>query len=185
MNEKGFVLMKARSRRTDIIHLRGFKSFRERHATEPVNSWRFYLELAPYGDLDGLIRRYRYYNQFLPESFLWHVAHSLLEGAEVMMQCSRDEIPLRSTPLNDTDEVVNFDIKTVNVFLGYAERRKNASRRGGTTRYDYPTIKLGDFGMAFFTGEDDHDNPCLYFAHGTRHCRPPVSAHPFLAKSSC
>lgn len=134
------------------------------------------MELAPYGDLFALQARYRYYNRYLPEPFLWHVFDSLAASAEAMFMCSTEGLPPRMTAVSTTDRVVNFDIKNTNVFLGYAEHRQSdPSKCGGTQKYDYPVVKMGDFGLSLFTGPTDRRNPVGYFGYGTAFARPPVS----------
>jgi len=108
---------------------------------DPKKLWRFYMELAPYGELYGLLHRYCYLNRFLPEAFLWHVFDSLAEAAQVMANCSTQDLPPGNKgPKYASDRLVNFDIKTPNIFLGYAEHRQSnrfwSTRYGGTRKYD-------------------------------------------------
>lgn len=64
---------------TDILHLRKFATFMRFRIPYDDTSyqiqlkpqvWRYYLEHVPYGDLGGLMLRYRAFNRYLPELFL-------------------------------------------------------------------------------------------------------------------
>lgn len=184
----------------DFVHLRSYKYYelpagqqeqqedyekmdetRKDHSL--TQRWRCYLEFAPYGTLDSLISKYRYWNTYLPEPFLWHVFASLVETVIQMDQCEWEDIPLalRSLCANQgTGKVVNFDIKPTNIFLSYPDHRLRhgevgGSTSGGTSKYDYPVIKLGDFGICEWTDGEDERNPSQFVEDelGTACFRPP------------
>lgn len=142
--------------------------------------WRFYQELAPYRDLNSLLEMYRYWNQYLPEAFLWHIFDSLAEAAVRMRDCEWGNMPTTRRPREKrfrTDKVVHMDIKPENIFMSYPDHRANhgqedGSSCGGTTKYDYPVIKLGDFGLCAWTGPDGPENPRA-FGRGTYCFIPP------------
>lgn len=103
----------------DIVHLRGYKSFDEGGNKE----WRYYQELAPYGDLRSLIAKYKYFNTFLPEAFLWHIFNSLAEAAEKMKQCHTSVLDSGLPSKRTNSELVHMDIKPPNILIGYPDRR--------------------------------------------------------------
>jgi serine/threonine protein kinase len=68
-----------------------------------------------------------------------------------------------------------MDLKHDNVFLGY-ERPSNDAQDETFLASNYPTIKVGDFGLAVITGPGDADNPTGLWATGTPDYMPPVSS---------
>lgn len=164
------------------MHLRGYKCFLQGNNRSLIKR-RAYQEYAAHGELFYLLYRYYYWHQYLPEPFLWHLFDSLISAAVAMRDCSHQNLPYGdSGPKHASDQVVNLDIKNENVFLGYAEHREpdnqgNFSSYGGTRKYDYPVIKLGDFGLAHFTGPEDPHNPRIYLEVGGKGMRPPVGSH--------
>ena len=101
---------------------------------------------------EGTPRRY-----YIPESFVWHTFHCLLK-ALTYLQCGaidgRDFVPVQ-----DWCKIIHQDIKPANVFI-------KTSDRGGR----YPTVVLGDFGIAQTEGGPDWGlvQPC-----GTFRYQPP------------
>ena len=71
--------------------------------------------------------------------------------------------------------MLHMDLKHDNVFLGY-ERPSNEARDEIFLVSNYPTIKVGDFGLAVITGPEDADNPAGLWAAGTQDYMPPVSS---------
>lgn len=141
----------------NILRLRSFKFF------PPSRRWRFYLEFAPYGDLNKLLYSYRAWNSYLPEEFLWHVFHSLANAATTMEQGPFTH--LESEEAIDWS-VTHLDIKPDNIYMAKPDQAELFA--------NYPTIKVGDFGLAELTGEDDEGNPTLYRRKGTEGYQPPV-----------
>lgn len=85
-------------------------------------------------------------NSHIPEPVLWHVFELLVEDGLVMQQGAVDgAIP-------NWLQIVHRDLKPAQVFL-------DAPRRDRYPRY--PHSRMGDFGFAFFTYEDDPSNPRL------------------------
>lgn len=100
---------------------------------------RFYLEYAPYGSLQNLLARYKAFNRYLPELFLWHLFNSLAKAILVLESEGRPWF------------VAHLDIKPENVFLGYeTTKSRDPELTGGLDGEDvgYPSIKLGDLGFA-------------------------------------
>jgi len=148
----------------DLTHLRGYKCWADESTDDHL--CRLYLEYAPYGNLKGLLWRYRYWHQFLPEAFIWHVFDSLAHAVENIRDCSLDDMPwdtdrTRPEP-GDNPRLVHFDIKLENVFLGYSDPVDASRERGGARKYGYPIVKLGDFGVMTLTSDSDIDNPLSY-----------------------
>lgn len=151
----------------NIVHLRGYKYFKSRNDANANNGrgfqvpmgkeFKLYLEYAPYDTLESLRRKYRYYHQYLPEAFLWHVFDSLASAALTVRQCPQHNLPYpnaENAPKGNAS-LVHFDLKLENIFLGYPEPYGLRGNRGGTRFYDYPTIKLGDFGLMTFVNQDN------------------------------
>lgn len=146
------------------------------------HEWRMYTEVAPYGDLWALIARYRYWRTFLPEAFLWHLFDSLAHAAEATTTSSPKGSLLGKNfqPGWTNIQLVNFDIKSANIMLGYPDHRtqipgRPASAYGGSRVYAYPCIKMIDFGHTYHTCANDQTNPVQYFRYGTPMNKPPVS----------
>lgn len=175
------------------MHLRDYTYFnqgidKDKPSTDPdsvikplpgTEQWRFYLELAPFGDLYNLLWKYRFWNQYLPEPFLWHVFDSLAEAAVKLRHCDWANMPsLRNPPgpPHDSDQMVHFDIKPDNIFLSYPDHSSNHHQQGGSTsggskKYDYPVIKLGDHGLNYWM--DQTSPPGTNTMIGTSGFQPP------------
>lgn len=184
----------------NIVQLRGFKCIgaspefmrnarmKRKGQRRDDERWRFYMEFAPYGELSRLMARYRAWNKYLPELFLWHVFDGLARAARALNEQTAG--PKSPTPSKGNvkrgQKVVHFDIKPENIFLGYEEPfDKRASNNGGIGSVDaklrnlYPTIKLGDFGISEFLGEgrSDPDNPRQMWHRGTDFYKAPEMIH--------
>lgn len=102
---------------------------------------RLYLEYAPYGTLANLLARYKAFNRYLPELFLWHLFNSLARAILTLEQDVPGIAPYY---------LAHLDIKPENIFLGYETPKRHDSKYTGGLKDDnvkYPTIKLGDFGL--------------------------------------
>jgi serine/threonine protein kinase len=150
----------------NIIHLRRYKFY----AAE--QKYRFYLEYCPHGDLQRLRIRYRAKATRLPELFLWHLFHSLAHAISAMQGPWTHPFNGRAYPKDH--HMLHMDLKHDNVFLGY-ERQSNTTSIETIHASRYPTIKLGDLGLAVITGPDDDDNPHSLWGTGTEDWKPPVS----------
>ncbi|KAK5101223.1 hypothetical protein LTS08_004830 [Lithohypha guttulata] len=183
----------------NFVYLRDFKAIDGRPLTVDSDAtpspkrrrllkWHYYLEFAPYGDLSRLMDRYRAWNRYLPEKFLWHVFDSLARAV-----CCLTDHPtnMQSLPKGDVnplahERVVHFDIKPENIFLGYEKPVNNSEKSlyGGIAKFDdvvtcFPMIKLGDFGIAEFTAYPDKSrkNPKSFWRIGTGFYRSPEMIH--------
>lgn len=92
-----------------LLFLRNFK-----HIIDS-KQWRYYLEFAPYGDLERLRARYKAWGMYLPELFLWHCFDWLIKACVAMQQGPFLSIEHRSwnLPLPGTF-ILHSDIKTLN-----------------------------------------------------------------------
>ncbi|OAP58717.1 hypothetical protein AYL99_07807 [Fonsecaea erecta] len=110
---------------------------------------RYYLEFCEFDTLETLRLRYKAWNKYLPEAFLWHTFHFL---AQAYLDFSAG--PFRSLKFNNFGEttpgqyLLHNDIKTENIFLG-----RNPGRQEGTAYYPVP--KIGDFGLAVTTNANE------------------------------
>ena len=184
----------------NIVQLRGYKEYfnippekegeselSESDVAATKKRWRFYLEFSPYGELTRLIDRYRAWQQYLPEAFLWHVFDSLALAILAKAELATDPGKLpRGNHCTANDRIIHFDIKPDNIFLGYQEpfNATTSKNYGGLTQFEgkkqtlYPIIKLGDFGIAEFVGgENDADNPHTLWGMGTPFYKAPEIAH--------
>lgn len=154
----------------NIIKLRGFRN----HKREKL--WRFYLEFAPWGDLRLLKNKYSAWNTHFPEEFLFHVFHGLAHAAVVLKAGNFFDYNDRDAQYEEGQAfVVHFDLKPENVFLA------DPIVRADYPYFNYPAVKMGDFGLAVITGRFDEWNPRMYRSHGTPGYIPPVRcSHPSL-----
>ncbi|KIW28415.1 uncharacterized protein PV07_08082 [Cladophialophora immunda] len=110
---------------------------------------RYYLEFCEFDTLETLRLRYKAWNKYLPEAFLWHTFHFLAQA--YLDFCTG---PYRSLKFWNFGEILSGqyllhnDIKTDNIFLGM-----NATKDEGTIWYPVP--KIGDFGLAITTNADE------------------------------
>ncbi|MCJ1295478.1 hypothetical protein MMC34_007041 [Xylographa carneopallida] len=120
----------------------------------------FLMEYCDGGDLAGLLHRYRLVDEFLPESFIWHVLLQVAEGLAYIHH-GRSQTAI---PKHQWSPVIHADIKPENIFLQWAA--------GFNLDTDYPDLKLGDFGLAIIVNERI-DEPPYSYAPGTHIWRPP------------
>lgn len=146
----------------NIITLKGFKN----NLSEKL--WRFYFEFAPWGDLHVLKHNYAAWNTYFPEEFLWHIFHGLANAALKMEVGPFQDFVTRHIYEPQTAFVLHLDLKPGNLFVGDALDDKPYHFS------NYPTIKVGDFGLAQLSGPNDMRNPVRFRWCGTTGYRPPV-----------
>ncbi|MCJ1416812.1 hypothetical protein MMC32_003150 [Xylographa parallela] len=120
----------------------------------------FLMEYCDGGDVERLASRYQRIDEFLPESFLWHI---LLQGAEGLAYIHHGR------GQTDVDKhgwgpIIHADIKPENLFLQW--------RPGSDPAKDYPDLKIGDFGLSIIVNERTDKPPYIYPA-GTDAWKPP------------
>lgn len=166
----------------NLVHMRGYKVFirkpllkkksqeqLEKLGLPPIHNefHRYYLEYAPYGTINNLALRYKIFNRYLPELFLWHVFHSLAMAAVVM-----------ETPPGESECYVHLDLKPDNIFLGYEDGQSREPVFTGGLNGEavmYPTVKLGDFGIAHKVDIGDNQELLMVGNAGTAYHKAPVS----------
>jgi serine/threonine protein kinase len=169
----------------NIILLRSFKD------NDIERLWRFYLEYSPGGDLEQLRSNYIAWNTYLPEPFLWHVFEGLASAASTLHTGPFNDPYTGETLHRNLGMVIHLDLKPANILLGDVPARKNAEKDAGedgneedgeedqawseARLWNYPTVKMADFGLAKLTHPNDKANPESYRRLGTSGYRPPVS----------
>ncbi|KAI9886950.1 MAG: hypothetical protein M1823_001242 [Watsoniomyces obsoletus] len=120
-----------------------------------------YMGYCDLGSIDDLIKKYRARpsRAYIPEPFIWHTLHSLMKALTYMI-CGASGNGPEVVPVRGWKRTLHKDIKPSNIFL-------KAPNPGGR----YPSIVLGDFGLA--VREDDrlrwgYRTPC-----GTTTFQPP------------
>jgi len=116
-----------------------------------------YLEYCPYGDLSDLLAHHQNINRPIPEALIWHVFESLVNVGLLM------ERRIDTKADGGWTEVVHRDFKPQNAFLG--NHPQPVTGHGNFAAY--PTIKLGDFGLAVETSPTDARNPGALVDSGT------------------
>ena len=113
------------------------------------------FEYCNAGDLDRLIESYSAEGRKIPEAFVWHVFIQLAEAlAFIHYGYGWDE--------DQWTRIIHRDIKPHNVFLTF---------EGNKIRHtSYPAVKLGDFGLAADTSDEDY-SPFTF--SGTHAWQPP------------
>ena len=156
-------------------HLRGYKFIQD--SGPGSGRYRFYLEYCPYGSIDHLIRLYRCWDTFLPETFIWHVFYHLANACEALRDCPlADSVYLkwgeiRGGPFHDVREdlyCLHMDMKPGNFLLGYPHQGE-----------EYPSALLNDYGTSVYTdpllGKGPYHNPEDLWWRGTHLYKPTVS----------
>ncbi|KAK4503385.1 hypothetical protein PRZ48_004300 [Zasmidium cellare] len=107
--------------------------------------WKVYTDFCPYGDLDNLIEHYaRNPGSHIPQPFILYVAESLFQAGATMK---------RVEDVDNGRQVVHRDLKPGNVFLDDPIR---------STYPDYYRPRVGDYGFAICTSQDDPRNPDVW-----------------------
>ncbi|KAK3708757.1 hypothetical protein LTR37_011278 [Vermiconidia calcicola] len=146
--------------------------------------YRLYTAWCPFGDTEELIYRADKQGEIVPEAFLWMVFSALVDCGMIMEHGNTDSVARA-----DGKQIVHRDLKPQNVFLDLADT-------SSWPRYAQP--KLGDFGLAFETSEDDPLNPLIWNRGGgtlgflppeqrsyiDRRTREPVDAFKLLAHTN-
>lgn len=145
------------------LRLRRYKYLSQQEKT------RMYLEYGQNRDLNVLRHRYRAWDKYLPELFLWKVFLSLAKAAEkmqngyppwkIMHVTQRKEIDLDAKVF-----MLHFDMKPHNVLLTDADP---------SATENYPEVRVADFGLSKIVRPLGTENPRDYWSYGTLNFRPP------------
>ena len=115
------------------------------------------MAFCPYKSLHFLLQdrdddeEKRYHTETLiPEPALWSIFNDLVDACLLLQYGDVDG----DEPVEGWAPIVHRDIKLDNVWLD----SRNAKRRFPS----YPTARLGDFGMAVMTDENDPNNPMAF-----------------------
>ncbi|OCT47607.1 hypothetical protein CLCR_03390 [Cladophialophora carrionii] len=132
------------------------------------NYCRYYTEFCEFGTLESLRLRYKAWNKYFPELFLWHVFHCLAKGYLDFVRARwRSLRNLDFGEQVDGQYLLHNDIKTENIFLA-----TNPSRDEDTVWYPKP--KIGDFGLATTTNAGEiNRNHAKAMQAGTPCWQPP------------
>ena len=164
-----------------ILHIRNYKYNRR------CNTCRFYSIYAPHSTLEDLLRRYKCWNEFLPELFIWHLAYSLAKAIKALSVSPHPSSLVHSHPDFEQDDyskkcfILHLDLKTDNILLDYAPLEDDeidnmykdfTSGRANPNNpiHSYPSIKLADYGLSEYAGSR---NKLSDFKGGTDGFRPP------------
>ena len=139
---------------------------------------RYYFEFCPYESLETLRLKYKAWNTYLPELFLWHVFSSLAEG------CARfGSGPFKNLASSRFGQpmpegyLLHNDIKAENILLG-----TNVTQDG--QRRWYPIPKFADFGLSIITSPNEAlRNQARFLQLGSRAWYPPVSSSLYHIRS--
>ncbi|CAO1605679.1 hypothetical protein XANCAGTX0491_009185 [Xanthoria calcicola] len=148
-------LMRSMKNKNNTVQIRGYRRYVD------MEVHRIYMEYCASGDLAGLIAQYRSRRQYMPEAFICHVFLHLARACQSLTEPGSPSYEPERYQDTCQNEIAHRDIKPRNVFIGDLDNGQD------TTGIPYPEIKLGDFGIAIFTGVDDHENPERYRGTGT------------------
>lgn len=135
--------------------------------TVTTQTTQIYFDFYNGGDLSNVIDNHYFRYTEIPESFIWHAVLQLAE-AVAFLHYGYDRHSPRSTHRNWT-KIIHRDIKPANIFL----RLPRCSIHNPDSFYAYPSLVLGDFGLASLTPTSNRVGTYLW--------QPPEVPHASLA----
>lgn len=148
-----------------IVPLRRYKYF------EHDSAYRLYFIYCPHQTLATLTQRYRIWDTFLPELWLWHTFHQLPEAAVALEQPPPSNTQESIAP-EDAQKyfTIHGDLKADNILLDYSPDYSDAL----DPLSQYPLVLMADFGVSMYTqAERDSTNPHMFWSRGTPGYLPP------------
>ncbi len=148
-----------------IVPLKGYKYYHH------LQQCRLYMGYAPHGSLEAIRTRYRAFDRFLPELWLWCVFENLVEACLLMRNCPAQWQPMSNQARDQPRPfkfIVHCDIKPSNIFVYERQPMHDPSKK----LPKLPRVKLGDFGLAQVTSPTDANNPDMLHS-GTDGYKPP------------
>lgn len=149
-----------------ICFLRSFKYYPD---SGDHGKYRFFFNYCPYDSLYTLATKYKMWDAWLPELFLWHVMIQLLKGIQNLENPPPDYTLCEVPGTTKTCFLIHLDLKPDNVLLDYG-----AIEDGPDRSAHYPDIRIADFGVSQYTCLADKKNPHSMDG-GTDGYKPPVS----------
>lgn len=128
---------------------------------------QMHIEYCPYGDLASLYEHHKSVDQPIPEPLLWHIFESLANVGLLMEQGGITQAQVGWT------QILHRDLKPSNVFLSLHPQSVPSQDNWAA----YPTIKLGDYGLAVETSPNDDRNPRDFRGAGTPAYQAPEQIH--------
>lgn len=129
--------------------------------------FQMYIEYCPYGDLATIYEHYQGIDKPIPEPLLWHIFESLVHVGLIMEQGGITQAKAGWT------QILHRDLKPSNAFLSLHPQPVPS----GDNWAAYPTIKLGDYGLAVETSPTDTRNPGDFTGAGTFSYQAPEQIH--------
>ena len=126
-----------------------------------------HIEYCPYGDLANLFEYHYENDKPIPEPLLWHIFESLVNVGLLMEQGGITQAEAGWT------QILHRDLKPSNAFLSVHPQPVPS----GFNWAAYPTIKLGDYGLAVETSPTDTRNPGDFTGAGTPSYQAPEQIH--------
>ena len=126
-----------------------------------------YIEYCPYGDLANLHEHHQDIDKPIPEPLLWHIFESLVNVGLLMEQGGITQAKAGWA------QIIHRDLKPSNAFLSLHPHPVPS----GDNWAAYPTIKLGDYGLAVETSPTDTRNPGDFTGAGTFSYQAPEQIH--------
>ena len=146
-----------------LLRLRDFKCYLA--DDDKPTDWRYFLENGEHGDLDRLRLRYKAWQLWFPEYFLWHLFYWLVDGLEQLETGKFRQLDEKHFGEETAGHyIIHKDIKPQNIFLG--QTPVNGPN-------DYPAPKMADFGLARLCEPGSKTSGCRYNTAGTALWLPP------------